>query len=270
MADIMTGLDTVLKMEKSADADRLAVTGGSYGGFLTGWVVGHTDRFKAAVSQRGVYDELNMFGSGDIPESVEWYHNGIPRSENLSELWEYSPAAYAQKVVTPLKILHSELDYRVPISQAETFFAHLRRTGNRDAVMVRFPREGHELSRSGEPRHRVRRLYEIVTWFDRYIQPERLTSRQLCETEIDEALKTLKGWSYQSGMLVRTIECGNFSIALAWIERAGKVIQDVGYEPSIHLEGGQVTLRLQNLQQKAVTDADERLARILNARLFNC
>ena len=104
MPDIMTGLDLVLEREPAADPNRLVVTGGSYGGFLTGWIVTHTDRFKAAVSQRGVYDELNMFGSGDIPESTEWYHNGIPREENLKELWEYSPAAHAANVTTPLMI----------------------------------------------------------------------------------------------------------------------------------------------------------------------
>jgi dipeptidyl aminopeptidase/acylaminoacyl peptidase/pterin-4a-carbinolamine dehydratase len=270
MADIMTGLDTVLSMEKSADPNRLAVTGGSYGGFLTGWIVGHTDRFKAAVSQRGVYDELNMFGSGDIPESVEWYHNGIPRPETLMELWEYSPAAYAQKVVTPLKILHSELDYRVPISQAETFFAHLRRYGNRDAVMVRFPREGHELSRSGEPRHRIRRLVEIADWFDGYIQPECLAPRLLSEAEIQSALTTLPGWACQSGTLVREINCGSFTLALALVARLGKVVDEAGHEPALSLEEGRLTLRLGDLRQKAVTTADERLARILNSRLFGC
>ena len=111
-----------------------------------------------------------MFGSGDIPESVEWYHGGVPSPENMAELWEYSPAAHAKNVTTPLLIKHSELDYRVPVSQAETFFAYLRRQGNRTTSMVRFPREGHELSRAGEPRHRVKRLWIIVNWFDKYIQ----------------------------------------------------------------------------------------------------
>jgi dipeptidyl aminopeptidase/acylaminoacyl peptidase/pterin-4a-carbinolamine dehydratase len=268
MADIMTGLDTVLSMEKSADPNRLAVTGGSYGGFLTGWIVGHTDRFKAAVSQRGVYDELNMFGSGDIPESVEWYHNGIPRPETIMELWEYSPVAYAQDVVTPLKILHSELDYRVPISQAESFFAYLRRYGNRDAVMVRFPREGHELSRGGEPRHRIRRLYEIVTWFDRYIQPERLKARSLSAAEIDLALTTLPGWSYQDEALVRTIDCGTFAVAISFVVKISELANEAGYEPAVCVAGSCVTLRLQNQACEAVTSDDERLARILNARLL--
>ncbi|HHY88908.1 MAG TPA: prolyl oligopeptidase family serine peptidase [Chloroflexi bacterium] len=270
MADIMTGLDQALAMEPAADPERLTVTGGSYGGFLTGWIVGHTDRFKAAVSQRGVYDELNMFGSGDIPESVEWYHNGIPRPETLMELWEYSPAAYAEKVTTPLKILHSELDYRVPISQAETFFAYLRRYGNRDAVMVRFPREGHELSRSGEPRHRVRRLYEIVTWFDRYVQPERLQPCPLDDEALQQALATLPGWQLEGGALVRSFEAGNFTLALALAGRVGALAEEAGYAPGLCLKpDGRLVLRLTNCQHGAVTDAEERFARILNQRLFN-
>jgi dipeptidyl aminopeptidase/acylaminoacyl peptidase len=160
--EILAGVGALLERESAADEGRLVATGGSYGGFLTGWTVGHADRFKAAVAQRGVYDQLNMFGSSDIPECVEWYHNGLPGEENLLELWEYSPAAYADRVTTPTMLLHSDLDYRVPVSQAEMFFTALRRHGNRDAVFVRYPREGHELSRSGEPRHRIDRLHRIV------------------------------------------------------------------------------------------------------------
>ncbi len=269
MADIMTGLDTALQMEPAADPERLTVTGGSYGGFLTGWIVGHTDRFKAAVSQRGVYDEFNMFGSGDIPELTEWYHNGIPRPETLMELWEYSPAAYAEKVTTPLKILHSELDYRVPVSQAETFFAYLRRYGNRDAVMVRFPREGHELSRSGEPRHRVRRLYEIVTWFDRYVQPGRLQPRKLSEVELQDMLASLPGWSVEDGALTRVLNAGSFALALSLAQRVGKLAEEASYAPNLAVSAdGQFTLRLSDCQPSAVTDAGERFARILNQRVF--
>ena len=269
MADIMTGLDQALSMEPAADPERLTVTGGSYGGFLTGWIVGHTDRFKAAVSQRGVYDEFNMFGSGDIPESTEWYHNGIPRPETLMELWEYSPAAYAEKVTTPLKILHSELDYRVPVSQAETFFAYLRRYGNRDAVMVRFPREGHELSRSGEPRHRVRRLYEIMTWFDRFVQPDRLQPRPLSEAELKDNLPALTGWSLDNGALVRSIAAGNFALALSLAQRIGDLADEAGYAPNMAIDAdGLLTLRLCNGLRSVVTDADERFAHILNQRIF--
>ena len=205
MPDIMTGMDTVISLEKSVDPERLAVTGGSYGGFLTGWIVTHTNRFKAAVSQRGVYDELNMFGSGDIPESVEWYHGGIPREETLKELWEYSPAAHAKNLTTPLMILHSELDYRVPISQAETFFAALRRHGNRDAIMVRFPREGHELSRSGEPRHRVERLYKIADWFDTHIQPAYFQPKAFNQDDFHAYLDEFGGWTLQGTALVKSL-----------------------------------------------------------------
>ena len=266
MADIMTGVDVVLAQEKQADPERLVVTGGSYGGFLTGWIVGHTERFKAAVAQRGVYDEINMFGSGDIPESVEWYHNGIPRPENLLELWEYSPAAYAEKVTTPLKILHAELDYRVPVSQAETFFSHLRRRGNRDAVMVRFPREGHELTRSGEPRHRIQHMKHIVEWFNQYVQPDHLLPRVLDGEECQRLLDRLPGWKIKDGILMRTVACGTFAIALTLVERIGALAVEAGHIPALLVEGDRVTVRLAGSDSGMVNDRDAFLASVLQAR----
>jgi len=264
MADIMTGMDTVLKMEPQADAERLAVTGGSYGGFLTGWVVTHTDRFKAAVAQRGVYDELNMFGSGDIPESVEWYHGGIPSPENLAELWEYSPAAHAKNVTTPLLLKHSELDYRVPISQAETFFAYLRRSGNRTTSMVRFPREGHELSRAGEPHHRVQRLWIILNWFDKYIAHDGARSWALSAQEI----AGLPGWELQGGSLVRRVACGTYDIAAGMAQRIAAVLKEYQQTAGLQVDGSSLEIRLANAGG-AVTTQEAALARKLNRRIFN-
>jgi dipeptidyl aminopeptidase/acylaminoacyl peptidase/pterin-4a-carbinolamine dehydratase len=268
MADIMTGLDTVLSMEKCADPERLAVTGGSYGGYMTGWVVTHTNRFKAAVSQRGVYDELNMFGSGDIPESTEWYHNGVPREENLMELWEYSPAAHAKNVITPLLILHSEQDYRCPISQAESFFAHLRRNGNRTSVMVRFPREGHELSRSGEPRHRIERLSRIVGWFDQHIQHAGKEIKPLNAAEIQAALSILPRWEVKDGALLRSLDCGNFAVALGMVNRIAGVLQEKKQTARIVIDGSRVEVSLANSVLQAVTENEFFLARCLNNRVF--
>ena len=267
MPDIMTGMDTVISMEKSVDPERLAVTGGSYGGFLTGWIVTHTNRFKAAVSQRGVYDELNMFGSGDIPESVEWYHGGIPREETLKELWEYSPAAHAKNVTTPLMILHSELDYRVPISQAETFFAALRRHGNRDAVMVRFPREGHELSRSGEPRHRVERLYKIVDWFDTHIQPEYYQPGIFEKADFHAYLDEFGGWKLEGETLTKSFACGNFDLAVRFLNQLAAYSKTKSIQPQLSVDGDTVSVQFTEKNLHAPSLAQLSLARELSLRV---
>ena len=264
MSDIMTGMDTVLKMEKQADPNRLAVTGGSYGGFLTGWVVTHTERFKAAVAQRGVYDELNMFGSGDIPESVEWYHGGIPSPENMAELWEYSPAAHAKNVTTPLLLKHSELDYRVPISQAETFFAYLRRLGNRTTSMVRFPREGHELSRAGEPRHRVQRLWIILNWFDKYIEHDGAKARPLSPQEI----AALSNWQLEGEGLVRRVACGTYDIAAGLAQRITGALKEYQQTAGLGVDGSILEIRLAHAAGGMATTQEAALARKLNRRIF--
>jgi dipeptidyl aminopeptidase/acylaminoacyl peptidase len=167
--DIMTGVD--LMIEKGfVDESRMAVTGGSYGGYMTGWIVGHTDRFVSAVAQRGVYNLISFYGTSDVPGLITSDFDVDPW-EDTDLLWKHSPLAYAQDVKTPLLIIHSENDYRVPIEQAEQFFAFIRRNGG-IVEMLRYPRDGHELSRSGEPEHRVSRLSEMVAWFDKYCKPE--------------------------------------------------------------------------------------------------
>ena len=239
--DILQGMDEVLKRETSIDGERLVVTGGSYGGFLSGWIVTHSDRFKAVVSQRGVYDELNMFGSGDIPESVEWYFNGVPRVETLQDVWDHSPAAHAKNVTTPLMILHSELDYRVPVSQAETFFAHLRRQGKKETVMVRYPGEGHELSRSGRPLHRVDRLYKIMGWFDLHINRS--------EDELGKAVDAWlnNGWKVSGGAFARTYRTGNYQIGGALLRDYLSAAERYGVQPVFTLESDSLKVVLKGL-----------------------
>lgn len=163
--DILSGV-TGLIQQGYVDEDRLVVTGGSYGGYMTAWIIGHDDRFAAAVSQRGVYELVAFYGVTDIPRFVEAEFDVAPW-EDAGTLWEHSPVAYADQMKTPLLILHSDLDYRVPVCEGEQLFAALKRLG-RDVVFVRYPREGHELSRSGEPEHRVDRIRRIVNWFDRH------------------------------------------------------------------------------------------------------
>jgi len=165
--DILAGVDGLIK-RGIVDADRLAITGGSYGGFMTAWIIGHDRRFKAAVSQRGVYNLVSFYGVTDIPLFVEHEFDVTPWGD-VDALWRHSPLAYVEQIETPLLILHSELDFRVPISDGEQLYAALKRLG-REVAFVRYPREGHELSRSGEPEHRVDRIARIVGWFDRHIK----------------------------------------------------------------------------------------------------
>jgi dipeptidyl aminopeptidase/acylaminoacyl peptidase len=171
-ADLMAGIDALLELG-FVDRERMAVTGGSYGGYMTAWIVGHTDRFRCAVSQRGVYNLLSFYGTSDVPMLITNEYDAEPW-EDPDLLWKHSPLAYAHQVRTPLLLIHSEHDFRVPIEQAEQFFAYVRRATDTPVKLLRFPRDGHELSRSGEPEHRVSRLTEMVRWFDQYCQPDRL------------------------------------------------------------------------------------------------
>lgn len=170
MPDLMAGVDYVVS-QGYIDTTRMAVTGGSYGGFMTAWVVGHDQRFAAAVSQRGVYHLTSFFGTSDIPELIEREFDARPW-ENYEHLWKHSPLAYVDEIKTPLLLIHSECDFRVPIPDAEHLFLMLRWL-NRDVEFVRYPRDGHELSRSGEPKHRVDRLNRILDWFDKHCKTEK-------------------------------------------------------------------------------------------------
>jgi dipeptidyl aminopeptidase/acylaminoacyl peptidase len=169
LPDLLAGIEEVVG-RGYIDAERLVVTGGSYGGFMTAWVIGHDRRFKAAVAQRGVYDLIRFYSTSDLPRLVEWEFSAFPWSDPAL-LWKYSPTAYVENIHTPLLLIHSENDFRVPIPDAEGLFVALRRL-EREVTMVRYPRDGHELSRSGEPKHRVDRLERIVGWFDCHLEKE--------------------------------------------------------------------------------------------------
>ncbi len=167
LPDLMAGVEAAVA-KGFVDPARLFVTGGSYGGFMTAWVIGHNDRFRAAVAQRGVYDLSGFYSTSDIPRLIEWEFDHAPW-EDPALLWKYSPLAYAEQIHTPLLLLHAEHDFRAPIPTAEGLFVALRRL-KRPVEMVRYPRDGHELSRSGEPKHRVDRLERILAWFERWDQ----------------------------------------------------------------------------------------------------
>ena len=165
--DLMAATDLIVQ-RPDVDTSRLGVAGGSYGGYMTNWIVGHTDRFQAAVTMRCLSNFISFYGTSDIgPWFGERELDGILH-DNLQRYWERSPLAYVQNVTTPILILHGEQDLRCPQEQAEQWFVSLRRLG-KTTEFVRFPEESHNLSRSGRPDRRMLRLGRIVEWFDRYL-----------------------------------------------------------------------------------------------------
>ena len=170
--DVMNGLDAALARASFVDSDRIGVLGGSYGGFMTSWIVGHTQRFKAAVSERAVNAMYSMFGSSDIGFYFQQFELGGTPQQALDKYLERSPVTYAAQIATPLLILHSENDLRCPMEQAEQLYVTLKTLRKTDVVFVRFPEETHELSRSGKPSRRVERFQIILDWFDHYLQPD--------------------------------------------------------------------------------------------------
>ncbi|MGF7057788.1 S9 family peptidase [Brassicibacter mesophilus] len=167
--DIMKFTDAVLEKYSFIDADRVGVTGGSYGGFMTNWIIGHTDRFKAAVSQRSISNWISKFCTTDIGYYFVDDQNGGTPWENHDKLWWHSPLKYADKVKTPTLFIHSEEDYRCWLPEGIQMFTALKYYGV-EARMCIFKGENHELSRSGKPKHRMRRLKEITDWFDKYLK----------------------------------------------------------------------------------------------------
>jgi dipeptidyl aminopeptidase/acylaminoacyl peptidase len=167
--DLMGVVDTALERFPFLDADRLGVLGGSYGGYMTSWIVGHTNRFKAALSERAVNHLVSAFGSSDVFWIFERQFGGA-MWENVEDWLRMSPATYAREIETPLLIVHSENDLRCNVEQGEHLFTLLRLLG-KEVEMLRFPAESHELSRSGSPVHRVQRFEAILEWFGRYLSP---------------------------------------------------------------------------------------------------
>ncbi len=170
MHDILAGVDHVLARD-FVDERRLALTGGSYAGYMAAWIVGHDRRFACAWAQRGLYNLLSFFGTTDIPQLIEREFDMLP-FDDVHKAWQQSPLAYVRNIRTPLAIEHQDQDYRCPVSEAEQLYSALKRL-KRTVVLYRYPREGHEMSRSGEPRHRVDRLNRMVAWFDRYCLTKR-------------------------------------------------------------------------------------------------
>jgi dipeptidyl aminopeptidase/acylaminoacyl peptidase len=165
--DVMAGLDTAIRNNSWIDTSRLGVTGGSYGGFLTNWIVGHTNRFKAAVTLRSISNFVSDEGTRDGAYGHELDFGGFV-FDNFDNYWNRSPLKYAKNVRTPTLILHSDNDFRVPIEQGEQWFRALKHYGVTTEIVM-FPRDNHNLTRTGEPRHLVESMNWQLYWFDRFI-----------------------------------------------------------------------------------------------------
>ncbi len=167
--DLMRFVDQVLTDIPQLDASRLGVTGGSYGGFMTNWIIGHTNRFRAAASQRSISNWISFSQTSDIGPYFTADQQGATMDGDVEKLWFHSPLKYAKNVTTPTLFIHSDEDYRCPLSEGVQMLNALL---DRDieARMCVFHGENHDLSRSGKPQHRVRRLTEITNWMNDHLK----------------------------------------------------------------------------------------------------
>jgi len=163
--DLMLGVDEALKRNSWIDSDRLGVTGGSYGGFMTNWIITQTPRFRGAVASASVSNLVSFYATSLYQDLIHAEFGGFPW-DNFDLLWQWSPLRYVRQVQTPTMFIHGENDNDVHITQAEEMYMALKRRGV-DTVLIRYPREGHGLR---EARHRVDALERTLAWFDRYVK----------------------------------------------------------------------------------------------------
>lgn len=169
--DFMEFVDHVCEQYPAIDTARIGVTGGSYGGWMTNWIIGHTDRFQAACSQRSIANWTGMEGTADIGYYFAKGQTGASHREDRDLQWQQSPLRYADHVTTPTLFLHGEEDYRCWKLEAIQMFTALQLRGVPSRLCL-FPGENHELSRSGRPRQRLRRLEEMLRWYQRYLNKQ--------------------------------------------------------------------------------------------------
>ena len=165
--DIMAFCDAALRAWPEMDAANLFETGGSYGGFMTNWIIGHTDRFRACASQRSISNWVSFFGVSDIGIDFTVDQCASTIWPSPEKLWWHSPLKYADRCKTPTLFIHSFEDYRCPIDQGYQMYSALVAHGV-ETKMVCFRGENHDLSRSGKPLHRIKRLSEITAWFENH------------------------------------------------------------------------------------------------------
>ena len=167
--DLMNFTDLAIKKYPQIDENNMGVYGGSYGGFMTNWIVSHTNRFKAANSQRSISNWTSFYGVSDIGYYFAPDQTGANPWDNLEKMWEQSPIKHAKNVKTPTMFIHSDEDYRCPLEQGLQMYARIKENGV-DTKMYIFHGENHELSRSGKPKARIKRLEKIKEWFDGYLK----------------------------------------------------------------------------------------------------
>jgi len=163
--DLMAGVDEALHRNNWIDANRLVVTGGSYGGFMTNWIITQTPRFRAAVAVASLSNLVSFYSTSLYQDLIHAEFGGFPW-DNFDVLWQWSPLRFVRQAQTPTLFIHGENDNDVHITQAEEMYMALKRRGV-DTVLVRYPREGHGLR---EPKHRVDALERTLAWFDRYVK----------------------------------------------------------------------------------------------------
>jgi dipeptidyl aminopeptidase/acylaminoacyl peptidase len=165
--DLMSALDQLIERTGYVDTNRMGIGGGSYGGYMTNWAIGQTNRFSAAVSMRSISNLVSEYSQHDI---VLWgvLELGPPPYPDLDELWRRSPIRYVKNIQTPLLLTCGEMDLRCAISQSEEMFGAMRLLG-KTVELVRFPEESHDLSRNGRPDRRVERLSRIAGWYERFL-----------------------------------------------------------------------------------------------------
>ena len=163
--DLMAGVDEALKRNAWIDGGRMGVTGGSYGGFMTNWIVTQTPRFRAGIAVASVSNLISFYSTSLYQDLIHAEFGGFPW-DNFDLLWQYSPLRYVRQVQTPTMFIHGELDNDVHITQAEEMYMALKRRGV-DTLFVRYPREGHSFR---EPKHRVDALERTIAWFDRFVR----------------------------------------------------------------------------------------------------
>ncbi|MEW6546052.1 MAG: S9 family peptidase [Bacillota bacterium] len=166
--DLMAGVDEAVR-RGVADPDRLGVSGYSYGGFMTNWIITHSARFKAAVSGGCLSNLLSFYGSSDLGYLFLLDEIGGPPWETVEALLQHSPLMHVANVTTPVLFLHGEADDRCPIEQAEQIYVALRQLG-KQAQLVRYPQSSHLFILTGKPSFRIDYWRRLTEWFDRYLK----------------------------------------------------------------------------------------------------
>ena len=162
--DVIDFLEGAIATDESLDAARVGIMGGSYGGYLTAWAIAHDHRFAGAIVERGFLDPTSFQGTSDIGSFFGDEYVGTDREAIAAQ----SPMAVVGAVTTPTLVIHSELDFRCPLEQATRYYSALKRQGTVAELLV-FPGENHELTRAGQPRHRLERFAAVLDWWSRHL-----------------------------------------------------------------------------------------------------